>query len=135
VCPAAASTFEWVQAFAATVAALAALGTLVFLWLTVRGAQTLRRAEDRAHLLDLATDYVAAGERVWRDMAAARDARLAGHRFRAAIDATGEPLPACRALLAIEWEPLSMGDAEQRQEEADKALTAALDEIVTWLRD
>ena len=117
------------------VAALAALGTLVFLWLTVRGAQTLRRGEDRAHLLDLAADVVAAGMRVSIEPRASNEneARLAGHRFRAAIDATGRSLPACRALLAIKWEPLTIGD--QLQEEADKALTAALDEIVTWLGD
>jgi hypothetical protein len=54
----AASVFEWAQAVAGMVAALAALGTLVFAWLTVRGAQELRRGESRARLLDLAADYV-----------------------------------------------------------------------------
>ena len=41
---------------AGMVAAFAALGTLVFLYFTVRGARELQRAQLRAHLLDLAAD-------------------------------------------------------------------------------
>jgi hypothetical protein len=109
VFPAAASVFEWVQAVAGAVAALAALGTLVFLWLTVREATALRRAETRAHLLELAADYAETGIRVFTDSAAWSDARIARDRFRAAVDSTGEPLPACRALLEVEWRPVGIG--------------------------
>ena len=113
---AAASAFEWVQAVAGMVAALAALGTLVFLYFTVRGARELQRAQLRAHLLDLAADLDEAEMRAMTsgidERGAWRDARTARHRFRAAIDSTGEELPACRALLALERLPVALGDAQ-----------------------
>lgn len=135
-----ASLFGWVQVTAGVVAALAALGTLVFAWLTVQGAQALKRDEQGAHLLDLAADYAELGSQAWsvdvRDLSRVLTrVRVAGHRFRVALDATGESLPACRALLTTIWEPLSMGDAERRQQEADDALASALDELTAWLRD
>jgi hypothetical protein len=137
----AASAFEWVQAVGGVVAALAALGTLVFLWLTVRGANALARAERRAHLLDLAADYAAAGIAVFtasvrKDTEAWSRARITGERFRAALDSTSEALPACRRLLDVEWRPVAMGvDAERKFAEAEEALGAALDELSAWLRD
>ena len=60
-----ASLFGWVQVTAGVVAALAALGTLVFAWLTVRGAQARKRDEQWAHLLDLAADYAELGSQAW----------------------------------------------------------------------
>ena len=123
------SAFEWVQAVAGTVAALAALGALVFAWLTVRGAQALRDDERRSHLLDLAVDLIEAVMRAWSESKAWRDAWIARHRFRAALDGTGQRLPACRALLEIDSSPASMGDYDRRRAEADEALTAALDEL------
>jgi len=131
----AASTFEWAQVVAGAVAALAALGTLAFAWLTVRGAQALRADEQRAHLLDLAADFGEAGMRLMgsvSDPDAWRDARSTRHRFRAALDATEEPLPASRVLLEMDWSPASMGDAQRRHEEADKVLAAALDELARF---
>jgi hypothetical protein len=134
MCPLAASAFEWVQAIAGAVAALAALGTLFFLYLTVRGAQALRKAENRAHLLDLAADYAEAGRESMRGEYGA--ARIATERFRAALDSTGKPLPASRRLLEVEWGQPSMGaEAEQRYAAADRALEEALDELSAWLRD
>jgi len=134
----AASTFQWVQAVAGAIAAVAALGTLLFLWLTVRGAQALQRQERRAHLLDLAADYAEAGLRSFgsSDFGAQNRVLVAGHRFRAGIESTGKPLPACHALLMIQWfPPPAMGEYEKRWADADRALTAALDELTTWLRD
>jgi len=61
---------------------------------------------------------------------------VAGHRFRAGIESTGKPPPACHALLMIQWfPPPAMGEYEKRWADADRALTAALDELTTWLRD
>jgi hypothetical protein len=133
----AASVFEWVQVVAGLVAALAALGTLVFLWLTVRGTNALQRAERRAHLLDLAADYGEAGVLVLLGKERSRTiVRIAGERFRAALDSTGAHLPGCRAMLAIEWQPVAMGPAgEAKIEEAHGALAQALDELSAWLRD
>jgi hypothetical protein len=59
----AASTFEWVQVVGGTVAALAALGTVVAAALTVRAARAVRRDERRTQLLNLAADYAEAGLR------------------------------------------------------------------------
>jgi hypothetical protein len=132
------SAFQWVQALAGVVAALAALGTLVFAWLTVRGAQALQRQERRAHLLDLAADVGEAGIGALAnsDIASYNRMRIARHRFRAAINATGEQLPASNALLKIEWwPPPAMGDYEHREAAANQALTATLDELAAWLRD
>jgi hypothetical protein len=134
----ASSAFEWVQALAGAVAALAALGTLVFAWLTVRGAQALRRDERRVHLLDLAADYGEAGLRSLgsADHEAQTRVRITGHRFRAALEATGKPLPACHALLMVQWfPPPGMGDYDRRVDAADRALTTALDELAEWLRE
>jgi len=133
----AASAFQWVQALAGAIAALAALGALLFAWLTVRGAQALRRDERRAHLLDLAADLVEAGLRALQDSRNHNDALIARQRFRGQIDATAKPLPACRALLEMEWfPPMSMGaDAERRTAAAHSALAAALEELSAWLRD
>jgi hypothetical protein len=62
--------------------------------------------------------------------------RIAGHRFRAAIGSAGEALPASRALLMVQWfPPPAFGDYERRVDTADKALTAALDELAAWRRD
>jgi len=117
-----------VQAIAGAVAALAALVTLIFAWLTVRGAQALDLAADLDEAERKAMTSHAPEERgAWRD---ARTARL---RFRAAIDATGEQLPACRARLDLDRSPLTM--AEHRIDEADQALAAALDELSARLGD
>jgi hypothetical protein len=126
------------SALAGVVTALPALGALVFAWLTVRDARALRREGRRAHLLDLAADVGEAGRRAFgeSDRRAFDAAQIARLRFRAAIDSTGKELPACRALLAIEWwPPTTFGGHERRTEEADRALTAALDELAAWLRD
>ncbi len=110
-------------------------GALVFAYLTVRGAQAFRRHESRTHLLDLAADVTEVGLRALTDSAEYHRARIARYRFRAAIDATGELLPACRALAEIEWfPPMAMGDSH-RIDEVDAALEAALDELAAWLRD
>ena len=124
---------------ASMISALAALGALVFLWLTVRGAQALGRAQRRGQLLELAADLDEAGMKAMtatvQDRGAWRDARTARHRFRGAVDATGERLPECRALLEIDWSPASIGDAERRIAEADLAIMEAQDELAARLPD
>jgi hypothetical protein len=94
-------------ALAGLVAALAALGTLVFAWLTVRGAQALRRDDRRARLLDLAADLAEAGRAALTtsEIATLNRVEIARHRLRAAINASGEPLPASIALLDVQWWP------------------------------
>jgi hypothetical protein len=83
------------------------------------------------------TTLVEAGMRALMDAGEHYRAQIARHRFRAAVDATGEPLPACRALAELEWfPPVSIGrDAEVRLGGAQAALGAALDELAARLRD
>jgi hypothetical protein len=134
VLPVAASAFEWVQALAGAIAALAALGALVFAWLTVRGAADFQRTQSRTHLLDLATDYAEAGRAAMRGEYGA--ARIPGERFRAAINSTGKALPACHRLLEVDWTQPAMGPAgDEKRAAADRALEQALDELAAWLRD
>jgi hypothetical protein len=64
--------------------------------------------------------------------------RVPGHpRGLHGVDAAaGDPLPACRALLMVMWfPPPAMGEYETRVDTADRALTAALDELAAWRRD
>lgn len=95
---------DWVQLVGTIVSASAAVGAIVFAWLTVRQARELRREDRRARVGELVGDYAAVFLQVIQGAAHDRQTRLpvAKARLAAAVAAAGEPLPACDNLLKLE---------------------------------
>lgn len=116
---------EYVAGVSGAVAALAALGALVFAYLTVREARASRRdfvlETQRERLEEMAGIVKHIGEISYMGGSLG----LARLRLAAAINAAGLDLPACRKLV------LELTNAGEAIEPA----TAALSEIANALRD
>jgi hypothetical protein len=104
----------------------------------VRGAdchrnRAIRREERVARLLDLIADLGDAGTGFARGHAGVL-IDVPRLRLRAAISATGEPLPKCDQLLDVEW-PNYTSDPRAAEHEAEAlvAVAAALDEVAARL--
>lgn len=120
---------EWVQAVAGAISAAAALLALAFAWATVRETRALRREDRLARLPELAAELGDVGLRVAQGAAFEKLTALpvARQRLRAALASSGESLPACEALLTVDWPTgISLEDAETM-------IAAALDELGAML--
>jgi hypothetical protein len=114
---------DWVQLVGTIVSAGAAVGAIVFAWLTVREARELRREDRRARLGELVGDFSASLLRVLRGAAHERVAELpvARARLAAAVASVEEPLPACDRLVRL--------DTEASYEEVQLQTAFAVDEL------
>lgn len=92
---------DWVQLVAAVVAAFAAVGAIVFAWLTVRESSKLRQEDRYARLAEIIGDYGAILARAEVDDEASDRLLPTLERLRAHVTAANEPLPACQALLHV----------------------------------
>jgi len=125
VCAVNGSWFEWLQVVVGVVSTGAALAALAFAWATVRETRALRREDRLARLPELAAELGDIGLRVAQGAAFEKLTALpvARQRLRAALASSGESLPACEALLTVDWPTgISLEDAE-------KVIAAALDEL------
>jgi len=139
VCRDAATTFDW-GTLPNVVAAMAAVVAVLFALLTVLETKAMRREERLARLPELVADLAHAlggalnhtfrpgGDPRWTQAHAARE------RLRAALEATSDGLPACRALLVS---PLFPASDDERTAlpftDVDAAVSAAIDELVPLL--
>ena len=105
------------------VSAGAALGALVFAWLTVRETRALRREDRRARLGEFVGDFATILLRVISGAAQERQTTLpiARARLAAAVASAGEPLPACEALVRL--------DTDTAPEEVQLQMAMAADEL------
>src|SRR4051812_7330956 len=94
---------DWVLLIGTVISAAAAVGAVVFAWLTVRQARDLRRDDRRARLGELVGDFAALVLQIMQGAYHERGIRLpvARARLAAAVASAGERLPACEALLRI----------------------------------
>lgn len=94
---------DWLQLVAALVSALAAVGAIIFAWLTVKQAKDLRREDRRARLGELVGDYSADLLRaVHGKMESNATLPVSRARLAAAVASAKEPLRACEALLGLD---------------------------------
>lgn len=112
------------QLVATLVSAVAAVGALVFAWLTVRQTRDLRREDRHARIGELAGDFGGILLRVLNG--ATHELRgalpVARARLAAAVASSDEPLPACRALVRL--------DGSAAPDEVELQLAMAVDELV-----
>jgi hypothetical protein len=117
----------------ALISALAAVGAVWFAYKAARETRDLRREDRLYRLLDLAGELSEHkilmmrghhGEYTWR-------AEAAAEQLRAGIAATGERLPGCEALMAIDavgiWDDREHHD--ERVAETKTTIGTALDEL------
>jgi hypothetical protein len=121
-----AAVVEALTMAAAVVSALAALGALGFAWATVREARALRREERLARVPELISDVAAMSMRVAVHKSNPSELDIAQARLRAAITATGEPLPSSMVLTEIDLNPFNANKMAMQ-------VIAALDEITERL--
>lgn len=119
---------------AQVIAMFAALAAVWYAEQAVVETRALRREERVARLLELIADLGDA------EMSFARGQRIgslpdvARLRLKAALDATGEPLPHCRALLDLQWPNYGRDQrADELEARCVAAVSAALDEVSALL--
>jgi hypothetical protein len=99
------SWFDWVQIVVGTVSMVAALAAVFFAFETVRETRVLRREDRVDDLLDLVAEYGQLAVQSFGispgDERSIRRPVVRAH-LRAAIDSTGEDLPACERLLTTD---------------------------------
>jgi hypothetical protein len=116
------------------VAMFAALAAVWYSEGVVRESRALRREERIARLLELVADVGELGTQYARGRVPDRMMHVAQQRLRAAVTATGEPLPQCERLLAVEWLEFSKSEhATTREADGMDTLAAALDEVASLL--
>jgi hypothetical protein len=129
-------TFSDFVNIAQVIAMVAALAAVWYAEQAVIESRALRREERVARLLELVADFGENGTQFARGRLDGNDLDRERHLLRAALDATGEPLPGCLALLALDWPRYADTDVpEPYRLEAERiaVMGRALDEVAALL--